>query len=314
MNKDLFYKQADLLIPVLPQITRDTDFALHGGTAINFFVRDMPRLSVDIDLTYLNISPRDEAMKAISRQMKAIAKNISSSIPAVTIEEKTGTPDAFVTKLFVRRQNAIVKIEPNQVIRGSLFDCEKRDLCKRAEDVFEKFVTTRTLSFSELHGSKICAALDRQHPRDIFDIMLLLENEGITEQIRKSFLVYLISHNRPMHELLSPNFKDMKPVFEKEFDGMTLIEVEYEKLVDVRKTLVEEINKRISDDERAFLISFKEKAPKWDLLGVDGAKDMPAVKWKLANLEKMGDDKHKQAVHRLRKVITKSKKESGRRK
>jgi len=307
MNKDLFYKQADLLISILPQITRDTDFALHGGTAINFFVRDMPRLSVDIDLTYLKVSPREEAMKAISKQLKAMAGNLCSGTPSVKIEEITETPDALVTKLFARRQNAIIKIEPNQVIRGHLFDCEKRDLCKRAEEVFEKFVTTKTLSFSELYGSKICAALDRQHPRDIFDIMLLLEHEGITEQVRKSFLVYLISHNRPMHELLSPNFKDMKPVFEKEFDGMTLIEVEYEKLTGVRKTLVEEINKQITDDERAFLISFKEKAPKWDLLGVDGAQDMPAVKWKLANLEKMRDDKHKQAVHQLKKVIAKNK-------
>jgi len=198
MNKDLFYKQADLLISILPQIAKDTDFALHGGTAINFFVRDMPRLSVDIDLTYLKISPRKETMKAISNQLKTMAKNISLSIQSAKIEEKID-PDALVTKLFVKRQNAIVKIEPNQVIRGSLFDCEKLDLCKRAEEVFEKFVTTKTLSFSELYGSKICAALDRQHPRDIFDIMLLLENEGITEQIRKSFIVYLISHNRLGH-------------------------------------------------------------------------------------------------------------------
>ncbi|MFA5338128.1 MAG: nucleotidyl transferase AbiEii/AbiGii toxin family protein, partial [Candidatus Omnitrophota bacterium] len=162
-----------------------------------------------------------------------------------------------------KRQNAIVKIEPNQIIRGSLFACEERDLCDRAEEIFEKFVTAKTLSFPELYGSKICAALDRQHPRDIFDIMLLLKNEGITDRVRKAFLVYLISHNRPMSELLSPNYKDMKPVFEKEFAGMASVEVKYEELVSVRKTLVEEINKKITDDERAFLVSFKEKNPQW---------------------------------------------------
>jgi len=137
--------------------------------------------------------------------------------------------------------------------------------------------------------------------------MLLLKNEGITEQVRKSFLVYLISHNRPISELLSPNLKDMKPVFEKEFLGMTSFEVKYEELLSVRKTLIEEINKRITDDERVFLVSFKEKDPKWDLLGVNGAQDMPAVRWKLANLAKMGNDKHKQAVHQLKKVIVKKK-------
>ena len=131
------------------------------------------------------------------------------------------------------------------------------------------------------------------------------QNEGITEQVRKSFLVYLISHNRPISELLSPNFKDMKPVFEKEFAGMASFDVKYEELVRVRKALVEEINRQITEDERAFLISFKERAPKWDLLGVQGAQDMPAVKWKLSNLTKMGDDKHAQAVRQLKKIITK---------
>ena len=305
MNKNLFHHQAELLISILPYMTKDTDFALHGGTAINFFVRDMPRLSVDIDMTYLRLSSREETIKAISDQLKSISKRISSIMPSVLIEEKAESPKGLVSKLFVKKQNAIVKVEPNLVIRGSLFGPEERDLCKKAEEVFEKFVTTRTLAFSELYGSKICAALDRQHPRDIFDIMLLLKNEGITEQVRKSFLVYLISHNRPISELLSPNFKDMKPVFEKEFAGMASFEVKYEELLNVRKTLVEEINKKITDDERAFLLSFKERAPKWGLLGIKGAEDMPAVKWKLANLTKMGDEKHAQAVHQLKKIIKK---------
>ncbi len=305
MNKNLFHQQAELLISILPYMTKDTDFALHGGTAINFFVRDMPRLSVDIDLTYLRLSSREETIKAISDQLKSISKRISSSMPSVLIEEKAEPQKGLISKLFVKKQSAIVKVEPNQVIRGSLFGPEERDLCKKAEEVFEKFVTTKTLAFSELYGSKICAALDRQHPRDIFDIMLLLKNEGITEQVRKSFLVYLISHNRPISELLSPNFKDMKPVFEKEFAGMASFDVKYEELLDVRKTLVEEINKKLTDDERAFLLSFKEKAPKWDLLGIKGAEDMPAVKWKLANLTKMGDEKHAQAVHQLKKIIKK---------
>lgn len=303
MNKNLFHQQAKLLLSILPYMTKDTDFALHGGTAINFFVRDMPRLSVDIDLTYLRLSPRDETIKSISNQLKSISSRISSSMPSVLIEEKTDSVKGFISKLYVKKQNAIVKVEPNNVIRGSLFGPEERDLCRKAEEVFEKFVTTKTLAFSELYGSKICAALDRQHPRDIFDIMLLLKNEGITEQVRKSFLVYLISHNRPISELLSPNFKDMKPVFDKEFAGMASFDVEYEELVRVRKILVDEINRQITDDECAFLISFKEKEPKWDLLGVKGVQDMPAVKWKLTNLTKMGDDKHAHAVQQLKKTI-----------
>jgi len=303
MSKNLFHQQAELLLSILPYMTKDTDFALHGGTAINFFVRDMPRLSVDIDLTYLRLSPRDETLEDISNQLKSISTRISSSMSSVSVEEKMDSGKGLISKLYVKKQNAIVKVEPNNVIRGSLFGPEERDLCKKAEEVFEKFVTTKTLAFSELYGSKICAALDRQHPRDIFDVMLLFQNEGITEQVRKSFLVYLISHNRPIAELLSPNFKDMKPVFDKEFAGMASFKVGYEELVRVRKMLVDEINKQITDNERAFLISFKERAPKWDLLGVKGVQDMPAVKWKLANLTKMGSDKHAKALQQLKKIV-----------
>ena len=135
--------------------------------------------------------------------------------------------------------------------------------------------------------------------------MLLLRNEGITEQVRKSFLVYLISHNRPISELLSPNFKDMKPVFEKEFAGMASFDVKCEELERVRKILVEEINRQITEDERTFLISFKEKMPKWSLLGVKGAQDMPAVKWKLSNLTRMESNKHTEAVKQLKNIIKK---------
>ena len=307
MDKNLFYQQADLLISILPHITKNTDFALHGGTAINFFARNMPRLSVDIDLVYLPISSREKTLQEISGKLKMISERISLSLPSARIKEKTEDKNGHVTKLFVKRQNAIVKIEPNQVIRGALFDCEEKGICKKAEDVFEKFVTIKTLSFAELYGSKICAALDRQHPRDIFDIMLLLQNEGITSEVRKAFLVYLISHNRPISELLSPNLKDMKPVFEKEFSGMASFEVKYEELESVREILVRDINQKLTDNERAFLLSFKEKEPKWELLGVKGARYMPAVKWKLVNLTNMSDDRHKEAVDKLRIILERSK-------
>lgn len=303
MNKNLFYQQVDLLISILPQIAKDSDFALHGGTAINFFVRDMPRLSVNIDLTYLRVNSRKETIKDISQKLKMISMRVSEILTSVQIEEKKETQDNFITKLFVKRQNAIVKIEPNLVIRGVVFSCEERDLCKRAEDTFEKFVTAKTVSFADLYGSKICAALDRQHPRDIFDIMLLLQNEGITNDVRKAFLVYLISHNRPISELLAPNFKNMKPVFEREFAGMTSFEVKCNELVRFRKILVDKINKEITSNERAFLMSFKERVPKWNLLGIEGVQDMPAVKWKIINLKKMSDRKHKETVSQLRRVL-----------
>ena len=303
MKNSLFYKQADLLIRILPHLAAEPDFALHGGTAINFFVRDMPRLSVDIDLTYLPIESRENTTLHISKKLQELAKRVRNAFPGIRIEEKRGGTKREVSKLFVNYRNALVKIEVNQVIRGSVFPVEERDLSKKAEKTFEKFVSVKTLPLAALYGSKICAALDRQHPRDLFDIKLLLKNEGITEGIRKAFLVYLISGNRPMSELLNPKLKDVKAVFENEFLGMTLIPVTCEDLEKARKDLIKRIHDSLTKEERQFLISFKQKDPEWQLLGVEGVQDLPAVRWKLENLEKISPEKRSQASDGLKKIL-----------
>ena len=297
-----FHNQADLLISVLPYIAMEPDMALHGGTAINFFVRNMPRLSIDADLTYLPVTPRKEALTEISGSLIRISTRIFSRFPRIQIEQKTDEA-GFVTKLIIRYHNAVIKIEPNFIIRGTLFGPEERSICKKAEETFEKHVTIKTMSFSELYGSKICAALDRQHPRDIFDIMLLLENEGIDDNIKKAFLVYLLSHNRPIAELLAPNMQDFRGVFEKEFAGMTDREVSYSKLTNVRQDLVDGIHSQLNDQDRNFLLSFKQGAPDWDLLGMPAAPDMPAVMWKLQNIEQMNRKKNIEAVEKLKKCL-----------
>jgi hypothetical protein len=303
MNKENpFFKQADLLLRVLPHIEKDPDFGLHGGTAINFFVRDMPRLSVDIDLTYLLIESREETLTNITKKLRNLAKKLRNAIPGVRIEEKEDK-ERNVSKLLVNYQSAIVKIEPNLIIRGSVFSTEERDLSKKAEKTFEKFVSVKTLSFPALYGGKICAALDRQHPRDLFDIKLLFENEGFTDDIRKAFLVYLISSNRPINELLNPMLKDVRKIFENEFAEMALIPVIYEELEQVRKELIKAVKEGFTQEERRFLVSFKEGRPEWGLLDIEGVDKLPAIQWKLTNLAKMDRKKHSQAVDELKKVL-----------
>jgi len=291
--KNIFYQQADLLISVLPYVYKESDFAIHGGTAINFFIRDMPRISVDIDLIYQEILPRDDTLKNISEGLKAISDGIKSDVQGIKAEQKI-RGDNLTSKLFVTRENALIKIEPNQIIRGNVFGTQDRDISPRAEEVFEKFVTSKIMSFEDVYGSKICAALDRQHPRDLFDIKLLLQ---------KAFLVYLISNNRPIAELLEPHILDIKPVFEKEFTGMVVNEVELEELLITRERLIRIINDNISDNEKEFLVSFKEGEPKWDLLGVESVSELPSIKWKLINIGKMSSSKHNEAINKLKKAL-----------
>jgi predicted nucleotidyltransferase component of viral defense system len=230
--EEIYRKQVELLIRCLPEIEKQSCFALKGGTAINLFVRDMPRLSVDIDLVYLPLEARDETLINIANSLDEIAKNINTNITN-SIEKTTGS-EKHTSKLFIRHNEVQIKIEPNVVQRGSVYDVESRELCARAETEFEISATANTLAVSELYGSKINAALDRQHPRDLFDVMLLLQNEGITDDIRKAFIVYLVSHSRPMHELLNPNRLDIENTFKTQFEGMVNVPVKLQELLDSR--------------------------------------------------------------------------------
>ena len=302
MNRTPFFKQVELLLRVLPFFVQDERMALKGGSAINLFVRNMPRLSVDIDLAYLVIEDRETSLNNISQILYSSSQKISSVFRNINIQPSY-SQSRHLKKLFIKSEDSLIKIEPNETIRGTVFPCILYDLCIPAQNEFLMFIRVRTLSMADLYGGKICAALDRQHPRDIFDLKILLENEGLTEEIRKAFLVYLISHNRPIHELLNPNLLDFKTVFNNEFEGMTTVSVTYEELCQVRQNLIQLLQTELTDLERRFLLSVKEKKPDWTLLGIPKIENLPAVKWKLQNLEKMSTAKHSSSLEKLKRVL-----------
>ena len=276
------------MLKTIPHVAAEICFALKGGTAINLFVRDMPRLSVDIDLTYLPVDePRDTALRKMSDALDRIANAIKKVVVGTRVHETRAQNPDRVTRLTVAVGPTQIKIEPNEVIRGSVFPAEERELTRRAEETFELSVTAQTLSLADLYGGKLCAALDRQHPRDLFDVRLLLQNGGITNEIRKAFVVYLASHDRPMHELLDPTSKKIRRIYENEFTGMTVDPVAYEDLIKARETLVEKLRKELTNNEREFLVSLKAAQPKWDLIGIEGVEKLPAVQWKLMNIKKI---------------------------
>ena len=305
MKETIYFKQAELLLRILPYIEAENVFALKGDTAINFFVRELPRLSVDIDLAYIPVSNRDDALTDISRALKNISlkvKRIFSGCQVSLIKLKDSD---FLRKIIISANDVTVKIEPNLIMRGTVYDPEVMELSQNAQNSFEMSVSVKALSFSELYASKICATLDRQHPRDLFDMHMLLKNEGIDKRMHKAFIVYLICHSRPIVELLNPNFLDIKPIFENDFVGMTTVNISLEDLLDTRKTLVSSIRESLTNEERKFLISVKKGKPEWNLLGLTGIEDLPAVKWKLMNIKKMDKKKHKEALEKLRNYLEK---------
>jgi len=142
-----------------------------------------------------------------------------------------------------------------------------------------------------------------QHPRDLFDVHELFKNEGITDDIRRAFVVFLASHDRPMNELLAPNRKDLKQIYADQFQGMTFVPVSLTELEDTREKLIARINADLTKSEREFLLSIKRMEPKWDLLGIPGIERLPGPQWKLYNLHKMDPKKRALAEKELRRKL-----------
>lgn len=302
MMDDKYKHQVKLLLRVLPYFMREKQFALKGGTAINLFYQNMPRLSVDIDLTYLPIEDRKTSFSTIDEVFERIVIDLKVRQPNLRTQF-VKTNEGNIRQIIFREFNAAIKVEINHILRGTINECHTRDLCLNAQETFGSFVRALCLSREDLYAGKICAALDRQHPRDLFDIKVFLEKNIIDEFLRKSFIVYLMSSNRPMSELIAPNRLDMKSLYENEFKGMSLISVSYEELEDARETLINQIDKGLTDNERKFLITFKSGEPDWKLLGVREAEHFPAIKWKLQNIKKMDSQKRFFALDELKRKL-----------
>jgi predicted nucleotidyltransferase component of viral defense system len=189
LKETIYFKQVKLLLRILPYIEAENVFALKGGKAINFFVRELPRLSVDIDLAYISVSNRDDALADISRALKNISSKAKRIFSGCQISLIRLHGSDFLQKIIIRSNVVTVKIEPNLIMRRTINDPVVMELSQNAQNAFEMSVGFKTLSFSELYASKICATFDRQHPRDLFDMHLLLKNEGIDKKMHKAFII-----------------------------------------------------------------------------------------------------------------------------
>lgn len=296
-----YFAQVRLLVAVLPIIARERCFALKGGTAINLFVRDMPRLSVDIDLAFVPIGDRVLALEEIGAALGRISEALAGRPYGYRV--RVGKrQDGSAYGLLVSDRVAEIKIEVSPVLRGSVYPESMRRIVDRAEADFG-FAEVPVVSFADLYAGKIVAALDRQHPRDLFDVKLLLAEEGLSDELFRAFLVYLISHDGSIARILNPTSKPLDELFEKQFVGMTVEAVSVDELEQARTDLISALHQQLGESEKAFLLSFKRGEPGWDLLGIAHAADLPAVRWKLQNLAQMSSEKHREALDNLERVL-----------
>lgn len=302
MKKSKFYPQVVLLLDVLPYIAKESCFALKGGTAINLFIRDFPRLSVDADLTYLGSESREEALQKTEDALLRIKTNLEKQIGA-KVNSSSRQSQTTDIKLFVNRNGVQVKIEANPVLRGVLYPVQSLPLNAKVSSEFDKEFDIQISSLPDLYGGKIAAALDRQHPRDLFDVKLLLGTEGLSKNIMTGFLVYLMCHKRPPNELLKPSLQDQTALFDSDFKGMTNIAFDYTDFEKTRKILIEKINNSLTNDDKKFFLSFFDAKPDWNLFREPKAQDLPAIKWKLLNLEKLDPAKRIAQTESLKSIF-----------
>lgn len=297
-----YQKQVKLLLHILPLIAKEETLALHGGTAINLFYNDMPRLSVDIDLTWLPYSDRESDLKAIKEKLTSLRAVIASSIPGIDVKEPVAESEEY--KMRFSDTNGIeVKIEVNTINRGVLSPPLTLSLCNKAQKLFDMFCEIKVVPFNQLYGGKIVAALDRQHPRDLFDVMKLFESVPYNEELNNGVLFCLLSSKRPFHELLTPTLIDQRQVLESQFSGMTYQNFTYEMFETTRKHLIDSVHNHFTSEDKSILLSFANGEPKW--VNTDYG-IFPGVQWKLLNIKKLKKNnpkKHNEQIKTLELIL-----------
>jgi predicted nucleotidyltransferase component of viral defense system len=284
MNQS-YINTVQLLLAITPDVFASGRFAMKGGTALNLFVQEMPRLSVDIDLVFVDHLPdRAAALQAIAQELATVQaalarKGYRAHLPANTEDDDV--------KLVISGSGSQVKVEVNFVFRGTVLPIETRSLVSTAQDLFTTEVTVPVLATAELYGSKLVAAMDRQHPRDIFDVSLMLDRFGWQPAFIDCFVAYLAGHNRPLHEVLFPKAKPLMPAFANEFAGMTRVAVDVGTLGQMQTRLLKELPEQLTPAHRDFLISLVQGDPDWHLMPMLHLRELPALKWKLMNLAKL---------------------------
>ncbi len=298
MNK-LYKQQVGLLIRIIPLVYPIKEFAIHGGTVINLFVRDMPRYSVDLDITYLPIKERNESLADINRILLELKKNIEKAIPDIRIIHKPA-----VWKLLCTKDGATVKIEVNGTKRGVIGEIEDRELCMKARSEFNMSCRAKIVPFAQLYGGKISAALSRQHPRDLFDCKYMELNSF--DDVKSGLIFCLLGSDKPIVESLQPNQIDQSEALKSQFKGMTDTSFNYDDFEQARINLIKQVNDSITDEDKEFLLSFEQGEPDWSRCCAGDLSNFPSVRWKLQNilkLKKSNTQKFDEGIEKLSKHL-----------
>ncbi len=297
-----YWRQLRLLVQVLPFVGRETCFGLKGGTAINLFYRDMPRYSVDIDLAYLPDGNFETSQREIDAGLRRIGAQLSAGSPAFGVTFGRGAAGGLIDTITVHGVDTQIKVEVNPVLRGTVFPVRQLEVREVVSAEFG-FADAQVLSPEDTFAGKLVAALDRQHPRDLFDVKLLFDHEGISDDLLRTFVVYLIGHKGSLTDVLDPRRKELSGLYHGQFLRMTNEEIPLSVLEEVRERLIAEVRGRLDPGLRRLLLSVQRGKPDWSLLGLPGVGHLPAVRWRMLNIDKMSREARDREVARLEQLL-----------
>ena len=280
VNKFIYAQKVELLLRLVPIIMEEEVFAIHGGSAINLFLKDLPRYSVDIDLTYMPLADRITSIADINLHLKSICEKAKRAFKGMHI-----TPNFDTCKLLCEYQGRQVKIEVNQTKRGIVGgEVLTRPLSDKAQNEFSLYCEAKIVPLTLLYGGKTAAALSRQHPRDLFDVKYM---DLPLSDCREGLIFCLLGSDRPIHESLAPSLIDQHDAMANQFDGMTDVAFTYEEFEATRTQLVENVKALMTEMDQDFLVSFESGQPQWDGYEFEYFKNYPSVQWKFLNLQKL---------------------------
>jgi len=295
----VYRQKVELLLRLLPLVMDEEVFAVHGGSAINLFVNEMPRYSVDIDLTYIPLDDREKSLKEISSHLETMASKAKRMFRGLHVIPNYGT-----SKLLCEYRGYQVKVEVNQTKRGIVgSELQHLPLCTKAQNEFGMYCEATIVPMTQLYGGKVAAALSRQHPRDLFDIKHMTIP---MTAIREGLIFCLLGSDRPIHESLSPKLIDQRMAMANQFEGMSDVPFSYTEFEETRERLIRDVRELLTEEDKQFLIGFERAEPVWFGYEFANLKDYPSVKWKSMNLAKLktkNPDKLKAEAAKLERCL-----------
>jgi len=297
-----YAERVGLLVEILPALAIEPRFALKGGTAINLFERDLPRLSVDIDLTWLPCGEFAEDSSLIAEGLSALADALRAA-PLHLQVQASAAQGAQVNRIIASRGRARVQIETSPVMRGVVHPVRTMTVQPSVEAEFG-FAEVQVLHFADLYAGKLAATVSRQHPRDLFDMEPLLERDQLDAELWRTFLVYLTGSPKPAADMLAPGEpQDFAEIFDAHFRGMTATPTSADELLAIRARLLRKMAALLDDASCRFLLSVEREAPDFSLIGLPQAATLPAIRRKLDNLNARSDKKREADYRKLEETL-----------